>query len=43
MDRDGEFEYFVNDRLELEEKFYKLVWLLHEQELYVVVINAYRR
>lgn len=41
-DKDG-FEYFVRDLLELNGKLYKLVWLLKEHEVYIGIVNAYRR
>ena len=39
----GSYEYFVNDHLQFEGKFYKLVWLLEYNALYVGVVNCYRR
>jgi hypothetical protein len=40
---DRGFQYFANDRLELAGRHYKLIWVLHEQESFIGIINAYRR
>ena len=37
------YSYFVTDRIEYEGKLYKLIWLLEDHEIYIGVINAYRR
>lgn len=44
IDKDEEgYLYFVNDRMEHDGRFYKLIWLLHNEELFVGIVNAYRR
>ena len=43
QDRNGAFEYFMTDQMKLDGKLYKLVWLLEDEQLYIGVINAYRR
>ena len=43
QEKTGMFEYYVTDGLKLEERLYKLVWLLEDNELYIGVVNAYRR
>lgn len=37
------YSYFVTDNILLNEKAYKLIWLLEDHEIYIGVINAYRR
>ncbi len=37
------FSYFTTDKIELNGKFYKLVWLLEDNQIYIGVVNAYRR
>lgn len=37
------YRYFVTDKMLHEGKRYKLVWLLEDDELYIGIVNAYRR
>lgn len=37
------YEYYVSDKLNLNNKLYKLIWLLHENEIFIGIVNAYRR
>jgi hypothetical protein len=37
------FKYFKVDPLELDGVNYRLVWLLEENEIYIGVVNAFRR
>lgn len=39
----GHYAYFVTDQIEYRQKNYRLIWLLEENEIYIGVINAYRR
>lgn len=41
--REGNFEYFVTDNLVLNDKKYKLIWLLEDNKIYIGAVNAYRR
>lgn len=38
----GPYSYFVTDKITLDGKSYKLIWLLEENQIYIGVINAYR-
>lgn len=37
-----DFEYYTND-LKLEDKKYRLIWLISKSEIMIGVVNAYRR
>jgi len=37
------YSYFKQDRMELNGKFYRLIWLVEENEIYIGVVNAHRR
>jgi len=39
----GPYSYFVNDKINLDGKLYKLIWLLEENEIYIGIVNEYRR
>jgi len=42
-ERDGEWEFFMLDRLEYEEKLYRLVWCMRDNCLFIGIINCFRR
>ncbi len=37
------YSYFDLDKIEYKGKLYKLVWLLEDAQIYIGVVNAYRR
>ena len=39
----GSFEYYMTENLILRGKKYRLIWLIEKEELYIGVINSYRR
>jgi hypothetical protein len=41
-EKDG-FKYFKTEPLFYEDKSYRLIWLLEEHEIYIGVVNAFRR
>jgi hypothetical protein len=36
------FSYFSQE-IKLNEKLYKMIWLVEEHQIYIGVVNAYRR
>ena len=37
------FKYYKRDRIFLDGKYYRLIWLLQEGQIYIGVVNAHRR
>ncbi len=37
------YSYFALDKIEYKGKRYKLVWVLEDDQIYIGVVNAYRR
>jgi hypothetical protein len=42
-DEDPPFSYFTTDKMKLNGKYYKLIWLLENEQIYIGVVNTYRR
>jgi len=43
VDVKAPYSYFVTDQMEYNNQYYKLIWMLEENEIYIGVVNAYRR
>ena len=37
------YTYFVRDKIEMNGRLYKLIWLIEDKEIYIGVVNAHRR
>lgn len=37
------FEYYKGERIKLNNKFYRLIWLMEKGQIYIGVVNAHRR
>ncbi len=42
-ERDGEWEFFMLDRMEYQGKQYRLIWRLRDRSRFLGVINCFRR
>lgn len=42
-DRKSPFNYYVANRIKYNKKEYRLIWLLEDDQIYIGVVNAYRR
>ena len=43
QDRDEDWEFYMLDRIEHQDKLYRLVWCLKDDCLFIGVINCFRR
>jgi hypothetical protein len=43
QERDGEWEFFMLDRIEHEGKLYRLVWCLRDRFPFLGIVNCFRR
>ncbi len=42
-EREDDWEFFMLDQIEHEGKLYRLVWCLRDEQLFIGVINCFRR